>query len=165
MTLAEAAARAEALAADGLTSGALAAPRPMGRRARSRAPVRVTFASGQSRSARSASSVTAEDRAVPPRARRRQPGRARSALLALESLSRDHPKVVNDVRPLLHQLATRDGNDAVRQLAVVSLRNGSTRPDTLRILDALAADDEAARNLRDAAGKVAQQLRRRASQR
>jgi HEAT repeat protein len=88
-----------------------------------------------------------------------------SALLSLESLSRDHPKVVNDVRPLLHELATRDGNDAVRQLAVVALRNGSARPDTIRILDALAADDEAAKNLRDAAGKVAQQLRRKATQR
>ena len=48
-----------------------------------------------------------------------------SALLALEHLSRDHPGVVNGVRPLLHELAARDGNEAVRRLAVMSLKNGS----------------------------------------
>ncbi len=84
-----------------------------------------------------------------------------SALLALERLSRDHPGVVNDVRPLLHELATHDGNEAVRRLAVVALRNGSARPDTIQILTALAADDEQPRELRDAAGKVAQALKRR----
>ena len=41
-----------------------------------------------------------------------------SALLALERLSRDHPGDVNDVRPLLHELVTHDGNEAVRRLAV-----------------------------------------------
>ena len=40
----------------------------------------------------------------------------RSGLLALELLSRDHPKVVNDVRPLLHELVANDGNEAVRRL-------------------------------------------------
>jgi HEAT repeat protein len=84
-----------------------------------------------------------------------------SALLALELLSRDHPGVVNDVRPLLHELVAHDGNEAVRRLAVVALRNGSGRPDTIRILDSLAADDDSPRELRDAAAKVAQQLRRR----
>ena len=84
-----------------------------------------------------------------------------SALLALERLSRDHPGVVNDVRPLLHELVTHDGNEAVRRLAVVALRNGSARPDTIQILTALAADDEQPRELRDAAGKVAQALKRR----
>jgi HEAT repeat protein len=84
-----------------------------------------------------------------------------SALLSLEKLSRDHPKVVNDVRPLLHELLTNDGNEAVRRLAVVALRNGSARPDTIQILTSLAADDEQSRELRDAAGKVAQALRRR----
>ena len=31
-----------------------------------------------------------------------------SALLSLERLSRDHPGVVNDVRPLLHELGAHD---------------------------------------------------------
>jgi HEAT repeat protein len=84
-----------------------------------------------------------------------------SALLSLERLSRDHPGVVNDVRPLLHELVTHDGNEAVRRLAVVALRNGSARPDTIQILSALSADDEQPRELRDAAGKVAQALKRR----
>jgi hypothetical protein len=85
-----------------------------------------------------------------------------SALLSLEKLSRDHPGVVNDVRPLLHKLLASDGNDAVRRLAVVAVRNGSSRPDTIQILTSLADDDEQPRELRDAAGKVAQALRRKA---
>ena len=85
-----------------------------------------------------------------------------SALISLELLSRDHPGVVNGVRPLLHELVSRDDNDAVRRLAVVALRNGSPQRDTIQILAALAEDDEAGRELRDAAGKVAQQLRRKA---
>ena len=84
-----------------------------------------------------------------------------SALISLERLSRDHPGVVNDVRPLLHELATHDGNEAVRRLAVVALRNGSARPDTIQILSSLAANDEEPRELRDTAAKVAQLLRRR----
>ena len=85
-----------------------------------------------------------------------------SALISLELLSRDHPGVVNGVRPLLHEMVSRDDNDAVRRLAVVALRNGSPQRDTIQILAALADDDEAGRDLRDAAGKVAQQLRRKA---
>jgi HEAT repeat protein len=88
-----------------------------------------------------------------------------SALLSLELLSRDHPKVVNDVRALLHELVTNDGNEAVRRLGVVALRNGSSRPDTIQILTSLGDDDEQPRELRDAAGKVAQQLKRKASAR
>ena len=37
-----------------------------------------------------------------------------SALLSVELLSRDHPSTVNNVRPLLHTMATADGNAAVR---------------------------------------------------
>ncbi len=85
-----------------------------------------------------------------------------SALLSLEALSRDHPSVVNGVRPLLHELVSHDGNDAVRRLAVMALRNGSAQRDTIAILAALAADDDAGRELREAAGKVAQLLRRKA---
>ena len=65
-----------------------------------------------------------------------------SALLALERLSRDHPGVVNDVRALLHELVTRDGNDAVRRLAIVALKNGSAQPATIQILASLGEDDE-----------------------
>jgi HEAT repeat protein len=85
-----------------------------------------------------------------------------SALISLERLSRDHPKVVNDVRPLLHELAAHDPVEAVRRLAVVALRNGSARPDTIQILSSLAANDEEPRELRVAAGKVAQTLKLKA---
>lgn len=84
-----------------------------------------------------------------------------SALLSLERLSRDHPGDVNDVRALLHELATHDPNEAVRRLAVVSLKNGSPRPDTIQILASLGDDDEQPRELREAAAKVAQLLRRK----
>jgi HEAT repeat protein len=84
-----------------------------------------------------------------------------SALLALELLSRDHPGVVNDVRPLLHELVANDGNEAVRRLAVAALRNGSARPDTIQILTSLGEDDEQPRELRQLAAKVAQELRRK----
>ena len=76
-----------------------------------------------------------------------------SALLSLELLSRDHPGVVNGVRPLLHELVARDDNDAVRRLAIVALRNGSAQRDTIAILTALADDDEQGRELREAAGE------------
>jgi len=84
-----------------------------------------------------------------------------SSLLALEKLSRDHPGVINDVRPLLHELLTHDGNEAVRRLAVVSLKNGSPRPDTIQLLASVGDDDEQPRELREAATKVAQLLRRK----
>jgi hypothetical protein len=84
-----------------------------------------------------------------------------SSLLALELLSRDHPGVVNDVRSLLHEIVANDGNEAVRRLAVAALRNGSARPDTIQILASLGDDDEQPRELRQAAAKVAQQLRRK----
>src|SRR5262249_42826907 len=85
-----------------------------------------------------------------------------SALLALERLSHDHPGDVNSVRPMLHDLATRDDNEPVRRLAIVALRNGSPQPDTIRILSALADNDEESRELRETAAKVAQVLRRKA---
>ncbi|HEY8724862.1 MAG TPA: HEAT repeat domain-containing protein [Gaiellaceae bacterium] len=86
-----------------------------------------------------------------------------SALLALEKLSRDHPGDVNDVRSLLHELLTSDDNEAVRRLAVVALRNGSARPDTIQILSSLGENDEQPRELREAAAKVAQLLRRKST--
>ena len=84
-----------------------------------------------------------------------------SALLSVELLSRDHPSTVNGIRPLLHTIATGDGNAAVRRLAVLCLKNGSAQPDTIVLLEGIADDDEVDGQLRKAAGAVAQQLRRR----
>src|SRR6185312_6731997 len=81
-----------------------------------------------------------------------------SALLSLELLSRDHPSTINGVRPLLHTLATADGNAAVRRLAILCLKNGSPQRETIVLLEGLAQDDEADAELRRAAGGVAQQL-------
>lgn len=88
-----------------------------------------------------------------------------SALLSLERLSREHPGVVNSVRALLHELAARDGNEAVRRLAVVSLKNGSADRATIQLLEGLAGDDEQPRELREAAAKVGQGLRRKSTAR
>jgi hypothetical protein len=85
-----------------------------------------------------------------------------SALLSIELLSRDAPSVVNAVRPLLHELVSRDDNTAVRRLAVLALRNGSAQSDTIRILIALAENEEQDRQLRETAAKVGQSLRRKA---
>ncbi|HKU57971.1 MAG TPA: HEAT repeat domain-containing protein [Gaiellaceae bacterium] len=84
-----------------------------------------------------------------------------SAVLSLELLSRDHPGVVNDVRPLLHNLVATDPVEAVRRLAVVALRNGSARPDTIQLLQSLGENDDESRELRDTAAKVAQALKRK----
>jgi len=85
-----------------------------------------------------------------------------SALLSLELLSREHPRSVNSVRPLLHNLANADDNEAVRRLAIIALRNGSPQRDTIGILAALGDDDEQDRELREAATKIAQYLRKKA---
>ena len=54
-----------------------------------------------------------------------------SALISLELLSRDHPGVVNGVRPLLHELVVprrqRRGPPARRRLAPQRLRRSATR--------------------------------------
>jgi hypothetical protein len=84
-----------------------------------------------------------------------------SALLSVELLSRDHPSTVNGIRPLLHTIASGDGNAAVRRLAVLCLKNGSAQPDTIVLLEGIADDDDVDGQLRKAAGAVAQQLRRR----
>ena len=84
-----------------------------------------------------------------------------SALIALELLSRDHPGLVNDVRPLLHELVNADGNDAVRKLAIVCLRNGSAQRPTIQLLAHLADDDEQSRGLREAAAHVAATLKKK----
>jgi HEAT repeat protein len=88
-----------------------------------------------------------------------------STLLAFEGLSRDHPSVINSVRSLLHELVTHDGNEAVRRLGVVALKNGSSDRATIQILSSLGSDDEQPRELREAAAKIAQQLKRKATAR
>jgi hypothetical protein len=86
-----------------------------------------------------------------------------SALLSLELLSRDHPSTVNSIRPLLHKmLADEDENPAVRRLAVMVLKNGSAQRDTIVLLEGLEADDAAPGDLQQAAGTVAQGLKRKA---
>ena len=85
-----------------------------------------------------------------------------SALLALELLSRDHPGDVNADRPLLHRLVSAgEENPAVRRLAVMVLKNGSPQRDTIVILEGLAGNDEADRELRAAAKRVAELLKKK----
>jgi HEAT repeat protein len=69
--------------------------------------------------------------------------------------------VVNQVRAKLHSLADSDGNQAVRRLAIVCLKNASPQPDTIRLLKGLSEDDEQDRELRDIARKVAELLRKK----
>jgi HEAT repeat protein len=85
-----------------------------------------------------------------------------SALLSLELLSRDHASVVNGVRPLLHQLANADPNQAVRRLAVLALKNGSPHADTVVLLEHIASADDEDGQLRTAASKVADELKKKA---
>ena len=88
-----------------------------------------------------------------------------SALLSVQLLSKDAPGVVNAIRPLLHTMATTDGNQAVRRLAVLCLRNGSPQRETIVLLTGLADDDEQEQELRNAARTVAGDLRKRAGPR
>jgi hypothetical protein len=88
-----------------------------------------------------------------------------SALVSLERLSRDAPGVVNGVRGLLHEMVNADGNQAVRRLAVVCLRNGSPQRETIVLLEGVSEDDRVDRDLREVAAKVGAQLRKRAGAR
>jgi HEAT repeat protein len=88
-----------------------------------------------------------------------------SALVSLELLSREHPGVVNSTRASLHDLATRDPNQAVRRLAVVCLKNGSPQANTVQLLNGLADQDDQDRELRDVARRVAAALKKRADTR
>jgi len=85
-----------------------------------------------------------------------------SALLSVQMLSKESPGVVNAIRPTLHTLASTDGNQAVRRLAVLCLRNGSAQRETIVLLSGLAEDDEQEPELRNAARAVAADLRKRA---
>ena len=72
---------------------------------------------------------------------------------------------MNAVRPLLHELATNDGNTAVRRLAIVCLKNGSPQRETILILNGLADDDEQEGDVRKTAKAVAAALQKRANTR
>ena len=85
-----------------------------------------------------------------------------SALVSVQLLSKGNPGVVNQMRPLLHTLATVDSNEAVRRLAIICLRNGSPQRETVVLLNGLAEDDEQEPELRNAARAVAADLRKRA---
>ncbi len=89
-----------------------------------------------------------------------------AALISVELLSRDHPAVVNSERPLLHRMVASDGeNPAVRRLVVVCLKNGSPQRETIVLLNGLAENDEQDGELRTAARRVAELLRKRAAAR
>src|SRR5947207_7054747 len=85
-----------------------------------------------------------------------------SALVSVQQLSKDHPGLVNSMRPLLHTMSSTDPNQAVRRLAIVCLRNGSPQRETIVLLNGLAEDDEEQPALRKAARTVAVELRKRA---
>lgn len=85
-----------------------------------------------------------------------------SALISLELLSRDSPRVVNDVRPSLHRMASADPNDAVRRLAIICLGRTSPSRETITLLAGMADDDRYDRELRDAAKKTAAALKKKA---
>jgi hypothetical protein len=85
-----------------------------------------------------------------------------STLLSLELLSRDHPSTINGVRSLLHTMLASDDNAAVRRLATLCLKNGSPQRETIVLLEGLGGDDEVDAELRRTAASVAQQLKRRA---
>jgi HEAT repeat protein len=88
-----------------------------------------------------------------------------SALVSLELLSRDAPGAINAVRALLHRLVNADDNQAVRRLAAVCLRNGPPSRDTIVLLRGLAEDDRVDRDLREVAAKVAASLKKKADTR
>ena len=85
-----------------------------------------------------------------------------SALIALEGLSRSHPGDVNSFRPLLHELAARDPNAAVRRLAVLCLKNGTPQRDTIQLLEGIAESEDADPELRKTARVVQSALKKKA---
>jgi HEAT repeat protein len=85
-----------------------------------------------------------------------------SALIALEGLSRTHPGDINAFRPLLHDLAARDPNAAVRRLAVICLKNGTAQRDTLQLLEGISESDEEEAELRKTARAVQASLKKKA---
>lgn len=84
-----------------------------------------------------------------------------SALISLELLSRESPGPVNGVRPMLHRMASGDTNDAVRRLAIVCLGRTSPKSETITLLAGMAEDDRYERELREAARKTAAALKKK----
>src|SRR5690348_18406503 len=84
-----------------------------------------------------------------------------SALVSVQQLSKEHPGVVNQIRPMLHSMLSADPNDTVRRLAILSLRNGSAQRDTVVLLNGLAEDDDESAELRKTARSVGTDLRKR----
>jgi hypothetical protein len=66
---------------------------------------------------------------------------------------------------MLHELSTHDDNQAVRRLSVMCLKNGSPQRETILILGSIADDDEQDRELRNAAGKIGEVLRKKGAAR
>jgi hypothetical protein len=87
-----------------------------------------------------------------------------SALVSLELLSRDHPGAINTLRPTLHKLVDSDPQMAVRRLALVCLRNGPTRGDTIGLLQGIAENDEADKEVRATAAAVLAALKKKTDQ-
>jgi HEAT repeat protein len=85
-----------------------------------------------------------------------------SALIALEALSRTHPGDVNAFRALLHELAARDPNVAVRRLAIICLKNGTPQRDTIQLLEGIAESEDADAELRKTARVVQSALKKKA---
>jgi HEAT repeat protein len=88
-----------------------------------------------------------------------------SALIALEGLSRQHPGDINSMRPLLHELAARDPNVAVRRLAILCLKNGSARSDTIQLLRGIADGEGEDREVAKTAAVVAAALKKKSDTR
>jgi len=84
-----------------------------------------------------------------------------SALVSIELLSRDHPGLVNSFRVLIVNMLNADDNLAVRRLAAVCLSHGSPERQTIVLLEHLAGDDEQPGELRAIAQKVAQTLKKK----
>jgi hypothetical protein len=64
------------------------------------------------------------------------------------------------MRPLLHELAARDPHVAVRRLAIICLKNGSPRADTIQLLRGIADTDDEDREVRKTAQVVAAALKK-----
>ncbi len=84
-----------------------------------------------------------------------------SALIALEGLSRNHPGDVNSFRPLLHELASRDPNVAVRRLAIICLKNGTAQRDTIQLLEGIVESEDVDAELRKTARVVGSALKKK----
>src|ERR671931_2783744 len=86
-----------------------------------------------------------------------------SALVSVQLLSKESPGLVNSMRPVLHTIASTDANQAVRRLAIVCLRNGSPQRETIVLLSGLAEDERQEADVRQAASRVAAQLKRKSN--